>query len=75
MNDQLLVIVEPEVLSWPGVTSEPNRFGAPESDHTQGSYNPLAAGRYMGATHGKLGLGPGPSRTVRPSEPAIAQRK
>jgi hypothetical protein len=42
MNDQLLTMVEREVLSWPGVTSEPGRFGAPESDHTQGSYNPLA---------------------------------
>jgi hypothetical protein len=30
MNDELLMIVEPEVLSWPGVTSEPGRFGACE---------------------------------------------
>jgi uncharacterized protein len=35
----------------------------------------VVAGRCMGATHGELGLGPGPSRTVRPSEPAIAQLK
>jgi hypothetical protein len=27
----------------------------------------------MGATHGELGIGPGPSRTVRPSAYAIAQ--
>ena len=33
----------------------------------------VVAGRCMGATHGDLGFGPGPSRTVRPSEPAIAQ--
>ena len=33
----------------------------------------VVAGRCMGATHGELGLGPGPSRTVRPSETAIAQ--
>jgi hypothetical protein len=31
------------------------------------------AGRCMGATHGELGLGPGLSRTDRPSESAIAQ--
>jgi hypothetical protein len=34
MNDKLLTMVEREVLSWAGVTSEPGRFGAPESDHT-----------------------------------------
>ncbi len=28
MNDELLTRVEREVLSWPGVTSEPGRFGA-----------------------------------------------
>ena len=33
----------------------------------------VVAGRCMGATHGELGLGPGPSRTVRPSGAAIAQ--
>jgi predicted CoA-binding protein len=33
----------------------------------------VVAGRCMGATHGELGLGQGPSRTVRPSGPAIAQ--
>jgi uncharacterized protein len=33
----------------------------------------VVAGRCMGATHGELGLGPGPSRTVRPSGTAIAQ--
>ena len=33
----------------------------------------VVAGRCMGATHGELGLGPGPHRTVRPSETAIAQ--
>ena len=33
----------------------------------------VVAGHCMGATHGELGLGPGPSRTVRPSGPAIAQ--
>jgi uncharacterized protein len=27
----------------------------------------VVAGRCMGATHGELGLGPGPSRTARPS--------
>ena len=32
----------------------------------------VVAGRCMGATHGELGLGPGPSRTVRPSESAVA---
>ncbi len=33
----------------------------------------VVAGRCMGgAPPGELGLGPGPSRTVRPSEPAIA---
>jgi uncharacterized protein len=32
----------------------------------------IVAGRCMGATHGELGLGPGPSRTVRRSEPTIA---
>lgn len=32
----------------------------------------VVAGRCMGATHGELGLGPGPSRTVRPSESAMA---
>lgn len=31
------------------------------------------AGRCMGATHGELRLGPGPSRTGRPSGPAITQ--
>ena len=31
------------------------------------------AGRCMGATHGELRLGPGPSRTDRPSGPAITQ--
>ena len=33
----------------------------------------VVAGRCMGATHGELGLGPGPSRTGWPSGPAIAQ--
>jgi uncharacterized protein len=33
----------------------------------------VVAGRCMGTTHGELGLGSGPSRTVRPSESAIAQ--
>jgi predicted CoA-binding protein len=33
----------------------------------------VVAGRCMGATHGELGLGSGPSGSVRPSEPAIAQ--
>jgi uncharacterized protein len=33
----------------------------------------VVARRCMGATHGKLGLGPGPSRTVRPSGTAVAQ--
>jgi uncharacterized protein len=33
----------------------------------------VVAERCMGATHGELGLGPGPHRTVRPSETAIAQ--
>jgi CoA binding domain len=33
----------------------------------------VVAGRCMGATHGEPGLGPGPSRTDRPSETAIAQ--
>ncbi len=33
----------------------------------------VVAGRCMGATHGELGLGPGPSRTVRPLGPAIVQ--
>jgi predicted CoA-binding protein len=33
----------------------------------------VVAERCMGATHGELGLGPGPSRRVRPSGPAIAQ--
>jgi predicted CoA-binding protein len=33
----------------------------------------VVAGRCLGATHGELGLGPGPHRTVRPSETAIAQ--
>ncbi|MDF2702603.1 MAG: hypothetical protein K0S10_1547 [Rubrobacteraceae bacterium] len=33
----------------------------------------VVAGRCMGATRGELGLGSGPSRTVRPSESAIAQ--
>ena len=28
MNDELLTMVEREVLKWPGVTSEPGRFGA-----------------------------------------------
>jgi Family of unknown function (DUF5519) len=28
MNDELLTIVKREVLGWPGVTSEPGRFGA-----------------------------------------------
>jgi predicted CoA-binding protein len=35
----------------------------------------VVAGRCMGATHGELGLGPGPSRTVRPSGSAISQSK
>ena len=34
MNDELLTMVEREVLSWPGATSEPGRFGARDSDHT-----------------------------------------
>jgi hypothetical protein len=33
MNDELLTMVEREVLGWPGVTSEPGRFGARESDY------------------------------------------
>jgi uncharacterized protein len=33
----------------------------------------VVAGRCMGATHGELGLGPGPSRIVRLSGPAIVQ--
>ncbi len=33
----------------------------------------VVAGRCMGATHGELGLGPGPSRIVWLSGPAIAQ--
>jgi uncharacterized protein len=33
----------------------------------------IVDGRCMGAMHRELGLGPGPSWTVRPSEPAIAQ--
>jgi predicted CoA-binding protein len=34
----------------------------------------VVAGRCMGATHGELGLGPGPSATVRPSGSAIARK-
>jgi uncharacterized protein len=33
----------------------------------------VVSGRCMGATHGELGFGPGPARTVWPSEPTIAQ--
>ena len=33
----------------------------------------VVAGRCMGATHGELGLGPRPSRTVQRSLPALAQ--
>jgi hypothetical protein len=79
MNDQLLTMVEREVLSWPGVTSEPGRFGAPESDHTQGSYNPLAKPQQSKeetdgcrenartASHGRP-ITPGPLRHLRANE-------
>jgi hypothetical protein len=33
MNNELLTMVEREVLGWPGVTSEPERFSARDSDH------------------------------------------
>jgi hypothetical protein len=35
MNDKLLALVEREVLSWPSVTSEPDRVGARKSDHPE----------------------------------------